>query len=278
MSGAFLRRSRGFSLIEAAIALCILAALLASVIAPLQSQIETRKYEETQRILDQARDALMGFISTYGYLPCPATTTSNGQEGTGFDHVTGNCPAGFYGFLPAAAIGFNPVDAQGYAIDAYSDARVDPTNATSVAANRIRYAVWSGTLNGITNPFTQGGGMRSVGFSAFATNPNLLYVCNSGTGVVPGSNCGTATTLTSNAPVVIWSVGANGSLRTGGTSTDETQNPHPNPFAATPFGTADRVFVMRPLSKVTGAEFDDIVTWIPLSMLINRMIAAGQMP
>ena len=32
------------------------------------------------------------------------------------------------------------------------------------------------------------------------------------------------------------------------------------------------------LSKVTGAEFDDIVTWISPSMLFNRMIAAGQLP
>jgi hypothetical protein len=29
---------------------------------------------------------------------------------------------------------------------------------------------------------------------------------------------------------------------------------------------------------VSGNEFDDIVTWIPMSMLLARMLAAGQLP
>jgi hypothetical protein len=113
--------------------------------------------------------------------------------------------------------------------------------------------------------------MRIAGMSSIA-GALLLYVCNSGTGVVAGTNCGTAVTLTSNAPVVIWSVGPNAA--TGGSSVHEAQNPNPNG------GSADRLFVSRTKAAAGagGGEFDDIVTWIGSATLFNRLVAAGQLP
>ena len=75
-------------------------------------------------------------------------------------------------------------------------------------------------------------------------------------------------TLASNAVAVVWSVGANGA--TGGTSVHEAQNPNPNG------GSADVVFVTRTPSNVTGNEFDDIVSWIPATALLSRIVLAGQ--
>jgi hypothetical protein len=162
----------------------------------------------------------------------------------------------YIGFLPAAALGFTPVDASGYAVDAWG-----------LTQNRIRYAV----SNWNSNTFTKAGGMRTAGMSTIA-GAALLYVCNSGTGVVAGTNCGTAVKLTDNAPVVIWSVGPNAAT-TGGVSVDEAQNPNPvNPVSI------DRIFVSKPRSTVAGSEFDDIVTWIGSPTLFNRLIAAGQLP
>jgi hypothetical protein len=73
--------------------------------------------------------------------------------------------------------------------------------------------------------------------------------------------------LTNNAPVVIWSVGAN--APTGGTSSDEAQNPN---NAA----SQDRIFVSHVRSALP--EFDDIVTWMSAGRLVNRMIVTGQLP
>ena len=124
----------------------IIALLLGSILVPLQTQIESRNFENTQRILEQAREALVGYAGAYGYFPCPASATSNGLE-SGPNHATGACAAvvtgtnAYIGFLPAAALGFTPTDAQGYAVDAWGQ---------SLDRNRIRYAISNVTVNGIT--------------------------------------------------------------------------------------------------------------------------------
>lgn len=270
----FPERTRGFTLVEIAIAIFIITILLGSILVPLTTQVESRNVDATQRILEQAREALLGFAAANGYFPCPASSTSNGQEAAGFDHSAGaatTCPATvlggntYIGFLPAARLGFTPTDANGYALDAWG-----------LTQNRIRYAVSNVTVNGITQPFTRTNGMKNAGMAS-VTSANLLYVCNSGTGVIAGTNCGTALALTSNAPVVIWSVGPNAAT-TGGASVHERQNPNPDPTAAG--FSSDRIFVSRTSAAAgaAGGEFDDIVTWIGTPTLINRLIAAGQLP
>jgi hypothetical protein len=99
---------------------------------------------------------------------------------------------------------------------------------------------------------------------------SLFHVCDSGIGVSAGATCGKATTLVSTTPAVIWSSGPNAAI--GGASIHEAQNPNVNG------GSADRLFVSRVRSNVAGADFDDIVTWIPMSLLLSRMLAAGQVP
>lgn len=74
--------------------------------------------------------------------------------------------------------------------------------------------------------------------------------------------------LISNAPVVIYSMGADGALRP--TSTDQSENGETRISAGTvgPLGirywiTNDTDFVSHELSLVSGNEFDDLVRWIP---------------
>ncbi len=248
------RTSTGFTLLEHAVSLTVIALLLGSIMIPLQTQIESRKIDETKRMLELAQELLLGFAAAHGYFPCPATATSAGQEPQGADHVTGGCPV-WQGFLPAAALGYRPVDARGYALDAWE-----------ASSNRIRYAVANTTLAGVPQALTRANGVRSVPLSSLATTP-LYYVCQSGSGVT-ANDCGAAVTLASNAAVIVWSVGPNGA--TGGTSAHEAQNPNPNG------GSADRIFVSRGPSSVAGHEFDDIVTWIPATALVSRLVLAGQ--
>ena len=250
------RTSAGFTLLEQAVSLSVIALLLGSIMIPLQTQIENRKIDETKRMLEVAQELLLGFAAAHGYLPCPATLSSAGQEPQGSDHITGGCPV-WHGFLPAALLGYRPVDAGGYALDAWEG-----------TSNRIRYAVANTAVGGVTQALTRANGLRSVSLASFAATP-LYYICQSGSGTT-ANDCGSAVTLASNAAVVVWSAGPNAA--TGGASAHEAQNPSPSG------GSADRIFVSRGPSNVPGHEFDDILAWIPATALVSRLVLAGQFP
>jgi len=281
------RPAGGFTLIELAIVIFIITLMVGFILVPLQSQIENRRFADTQRILDQAREALIGYAAANGYFPCPADF-AGGSAGAEVAHniATGSCAASvlgagangvYIGYLPAVTLGFTPTDANGYAVDAWG-----------LTQNRIRYAISTATVNGVTLPFTRTSGMRNaqmsnilncvpgaaVGVCALPVSGSaangLLFVCNTAAGSSSATGCAAGTIMTSNAIAVIWSVGANAAT-TGGTSADEAEN-------AESLATADRVFVMHDKSGVTGSEFDDIVIWISTPILFSRLIAAGQLP
>lgn len=256
----------GFTLLELAVAIAVLALLLGALLVPLQTQVESRKFDETQRILEQARESLLGYAAAYGYLPCPADYAlgSNGAE-VAHTIATGDCaatvnaigtPGVYIGYLPAVTLGFTPADVQGYAVDAWG-----------LTQNRIRYAVSYTAVNGITNPFTRTNGMRNAGMSNIL-GTNLLSICNTSTGSTAAGCASAAATLTSNAIAVVWSLGPNAAT---GNSNDQFENREA-------LAVADRVFIMRTPSNVLNAEFDHVVTWISPPMLFNRLIAAGQLP
>ena len=252
--------TRGFTIIELGITLFIMSLVLAGVIVPMQAQIETRRIDETQRMLNQAREMLLAHAATYGYFPCPADGSAGGSEpAAGVDHSTGACPS-YYGFLPASLLGMVPVNEQGYATDGWG----------GQAVNRIRYAVSDRTLGGIATPFTRTRGMSAAGLPTLGTANNLLYICGSGIGVNAGVDCGTAQTLARNVVAVVWSVGPNAGA--GGSSVHEAENP--NPIG----GSADPIFVSRPRSTDTGPQFDDMLSWIPAPLVVTRLVAAGQLP
>jgi prepilin-type N-terminal cleavage/methylation domain-containing protein len=249
----------GFTMIELAIALFLVGLLFGSIAMPLHTRVELRKAEQTAHLLDEARTALLGYAAANGYLPCPADESSLGQEAPGSNHGTGFCPS-YFGFLPAAALGMNASESRGYAVDAWG-----------TAANRIRYAVAPYIVGAVGNAVTRVNGMRAAGIARLSDPAlSLFHVCDSGSGVSPGTSCGKAVTLVSSTPAVVWSSGANAA--TGGASLHEAQNPHANG------GSADRLFVSRARSSASGAEFDDQVAWIPMSVLLHRLLAAGQLP
>jgi type II secretory pathway pseudopilin PulG len=247
-------RAAGFTLVEAALVLLIVGLVVGAIAIPLATRIETNRIESTNRSLDLAQEKLLGFAVKYGYFPCPASETSGGQEVAGADHATGGCNNLWQGFLPAAALGWSPVDAQGYALDAWG--------------NRIRYAVSNATIDGITNPFTRTNGLANAGIGPVGS-ASLFRICGSGSGVT-ATDCGGAPTLASNAAVVVWSSGPN--TATGGTNIHESQNPNPNSTVL-----PDNVFVSRQRSGGTDPEFDDIVRWIPGPIVTGKLKVAGMM-
>ena len=70
--------AHGFTLIEFAIGMFLMSVLLSAILTPLTAQIEQRKVKETQDSLAQITDALMGFATAHGYLPCPDRTAGPG--------------------------------------------------------------------------------------------------------------------------------------------------------------------------------------------------------
>lgn len=277
----------GFSLIEIAVVLVILSILLAAVAIPLSSQLEQRRSEETNRQLELAKEAIIGFALSNGRLPCPARFLSDASNSRGREsfctaasgscagaettviQTHGNC-SNFSGLVPAATLGIAPIDELGFAVDAWQ-----------LPQNRIRYAVMDLDIAPVAAPncltiqanvLTAENGIRNASMSCIA-GKDLLKVCSLKPAANPGSalSCDTVPVdrhLTKNAPFVLVSLGKN--APTGAlTGTDEAHNVD-----------SDVVFVAHsPTSSGSpNGEFDDIVTWASLNTLFARMVQAGKLP
>jgi prepilin-type N-terminal cleavage/methylation domain-containing protein len=88
-------RSKGFSLVELAVAVAIIALLLAGALIPLSTQIEVRNVADTQRTMESIREAIIGFAQANGRLPCPADgSIAAGAPNAGIEPplVANSCP------------------------------------------------------------------------------------------------------------------------------------------------------------------------------------------
>jgi prepilin-type N-terminal cleavage/methylation domain-containing protein len=239
-------KSLGFTLTELAVVMTIVALLIGGLSLTLSAQYEARQFAETQAKLELARDALVGFAIRNRRLPCPASTAGSGEEVVGSPTI-GDCP-NFHGILPARTLGIASTDGQGYLLDAWG--------------TPIRYSVtsWGSTSPAVLRVFTRSGGMATVGVSELRPN---FEICSKPT-------CSGSDKLTSDetVPAVIFSVGKN--RRVTGFGTDhEGEN----------FGGIATRFVShepRP-AGADGGEFDDILIWLSVNVLVNRMVAAGSL-
>lgn len=248
----------GFTLVELALVFVVVAFLLGGLLVPLTMQIEQQKIRETQKAMEEIKEALVGYALSHAaadgkpYLPCPdrrtggaATTRNDGQEDR---QGSGACSVAV-GNLPWATLGVSPVDAWGN----YFTYRVIPEYASSATGFALNTPISTTTDN------------RVYKSTALAVN------------------------IAPNAPVVVVSHGANGfygisgnyyrqalpvgyppAPSAGRSSADEAEN-----------GDGDRIFIkpdaMRNIGATAG-EFDDLVTWLSPNILFNRMVAAGRLP
>jgi prepilin-type N-terminal cleavage/methylation domain-containing protein len=255
------RAARGFTLTELAVVMAIVGLLMGAAMYTLSAQSEARDFSETNRRLEDARELLLAFAIVNGRLPCPATCTnppscSTGSAGDEAPAGGGTCTvANYSGYLPARAIGFQPVSSNGFAVDAWG--------------NPIRYAV-SGTtwtVGAGTGRFTTAHASASWGLGQ---TPTDLVVCSASPAATASTTCDSDEIVTNLNTIVaiVYSTGKNGATG-GGTGVNEARNLDNN-----------ALFVHRPRDPdgAAGGEFDDQMTWIPIGLLYNRMLAAGVLP
>ena len=274
------RHTAGFTLAEMAIVLVVVGLLLTSVLSTVSTQLEARDIAEAQSRLNLIKDALTGFAQANGRLPCPADgTLATGTSGAGLEEVvstaTDTCKSGVkYRVLPWTTLGLVETDVWGRRFSY----RVDQNFADSYTQTKLNPNPSWGC--GATAPTPEP--VSPTSFALCATGSLTVKTKTAATGGKTG-------TPVSNIPVVIISHGKNGygAYTPGGTSfvappaanTDEIANST----------TASTIFYSREQSPQTSTcsdtvagsdfcEFDDLVAYIPVSLLITRMVSAGKLP
>lgn len=241
--------ARGFSLVEMAVVLVVFALLLGGLLMLTTTQMSTQRIQETQKLMEQARQALVGFAAVHGRLPCPAQPNlASGAPNAGVERVPlpGGCTGGQVGVLPWATLGLPETDAWG---------------------RRLTYrvaALYSRTV--IPRPPSQYGCATPP---APAPAQSAFALCSPGDNEVRVSAAGVA--LVTDAPAVLISHGANGAgamLPSGlqmpaSADADEIEN-HDNDAIA--------------VAGTPRATYDDLVQWLPAPLLMQSMLSAGRLP
>lgn len=229
----------GFTLVEMAIVLFIVALLLGGLLPTISGQIEQQRNNETRKQLDEMKQALIGFAVINGRLPCPA----NGLLASGDELTTGSGQALTCnltdGVLPWATLALSETDAWG---------------------RRFTYHVNENFADGADGTATADCS-QTVGVS--------FQICSDATLDVKDASAGS--NVAADVPAVVVSHGKNGlgaypykgGTKIGTATGDENEN-----------SDGDITFVSKDFSPT----FDDVVVWVSPNILINRMVTAGRLP
>jgi len=282
----------GFTLVEIAIVLLIVAILLGYSVAMFPIQQELKQYRKLDNEMDDIVNHLIGFAQVNGRLPCPDTTGDinstgaqvvDGLEDT--DDVVNNVDTlgtpppdpdgiidsckGFAGFLPAGTLGLTgDIDSSGRLLDPWGQPyRYHVSNIDFNSVGGLGGADGdSDTLAGadLVSP----NGIREEGLSN--VNPNL-FICTDSNNAGNEIACdGSGTSIVTNAAVVIISTGKDIGQVASSIQTENLDDFHN--------GTNDRVYTSSSRSDVALAEYDDGVRWISRNLLYSKMIEAEQLP
>jgi prepilin-type N-terminal cleavage/methylation domain-containing protein len=255
----------GFTLVEMTIVLLIVSILLAGILMPLSIQMEVRRYADTKKAMDQINEALIGFVLINGRLPCPAIRTERtGIDATaGTERLTSNLCNSISGVIPWVTLNVPETDEWG---------RRFTYRVTSAFADLFAAATY--------------GCVPSV-------NPTLssFALCASGDLQVKSrTSTKVAFNMTNPAlPAVFISHGKNGYGAYGPQGTLLLAVPAANVDETANANAASVIFISREKQDASSScsdtagttpmcEFDDLVAWIPLTTLMNRMVVSGKLP
>lgn len=239
-------RQRGFTLIEIAVALTIIALLSVGAIAALQLAILRTRIAETQDALREAREAVVAFAVVNRSLPCPAVSAVDGTEQS---RAGGNC-ANPRGLLPWQALGVRGLDGWG---------------------NRLGYVASQST-----NPLLS---------LVVAPGSRIALTAQGDIRIATRDADGAEVAMNSPAAVAfaVWSHGENGRGATTPAGTviadDSVTNADEKANNSQPGNDAKLFAREGSISAAAGGgEFDDLVEWESRFVLFGRMMNAGQLP
>ena len=241
---------RGFTLTELAVVLVVIALLLGGLIVPLSTQRDIENQKATTRQLTGIRDALIGFVITYGRLPCPDTDTDPSAAVYGLEEITCTADQASEGFLPWKTLGTAEHDAWGSPWSSAAEPR----------QGHWRYR--------IERDYADAALLRSLILNG---NDNNGEPCHGGSAIPPAfpddclavvNNGGQRLYANKERPVaIVYSLGhdqqANGQNASfeGRRTTDPTYQ-----------------------ADIPSANFDDQLIWLTRNNLINLLISVGKLP
>jgi len=242
-----MKKNNGFTLIEMSIVLIVISLILAGVLKTVGIQREQLKRDETRQQLETIKEALIGFALTNGRLPCPDNDT-DGVEDPQDPANQEDCDA-TEGWLPHMDIGTGNIDSWGSRFRY----RVRGTGNLSMADAPP-------ALDGAGNIKLNAAGDQIGAIASFdmTDNGNITIEDEAGN------------TLATDVPAVIISFSENARTTMANCavlSAREQENCN-----------TDTTFISSFFSDVTNQEFDDLLTWIPLTVLKTRMIEAARLP
>lgn len=236
---------KGFTLIEIAIVIVVIGFLLGGLLSSVGVQRQQIRRDQTRELLGLIKTGLIGFAVTNGRLPCPDTdaegTQFYGQENPVGGPNAGNSCDSEWGTLPFFDIEVGQQDAWG---------------------NAFHYRVNDGSTGGINFADNNAG---AASFTLLPADVGVISVQN-------GIGAGTFV-IANQLPAVVVSFGENGrEVYSGvfpciGYSVNETAN-----------CDVDQIFVRTEFSTAPGNGYDDLVEWLPLTVLKAKMVDAGWLP
>ena len=235
---------RGFTLIELAIVMFIVALLLGGMLLPLSAQQDIRARQETEKVLGEARDALFGYVVVNGRLPCPDTDADGAENGT-----PGAC-TNQDGDFPYQTLGTAQSDGWGYRLRY----RVASTFSSTITL----------TSTGDITVFTRGDDPASVGTTEskkenlLATAPAvILSVGKNGAGGMPQAGGTRSSSPAAGTDEYLNFIGVKKISRLPASGAS---------------GCADNETEGTPL-----CAFDDQLVWLSANAIFNRLVTAGKL-
>jgi prepilin-type N-terminal cleavage/methylation domain-containing protein len=254
---------RGFTLIELAMVLFIMALILGGLLPPLSTKLEQDERNKTADLLEQAKNSLIGYALVNGHLPCPDCPNNS---------ITANCGAIASG-LGSSAINDGNEDGIDSLGSPSNNRSTNPFYTCATPEGNLPWATLGIDENDswghhfdyrVTDSFADD--TDGAGSCGAATTTGISFqICSTGNINVED---GSGNSVAQNIPALIISYGRNAEDPTNPTSASEVENQN-----------HDNLFIQKDYNTALGAdEFDDMLAWVPTSTLVFRMVQAERLP